>query len=116
MGPAVRGVNDAHGRDVQAGRVQLCPQARRSSAAALAVAATKRGARLPAVNSRWVWEHGKPDIQETITVTAVKWNGEEWWVQGECDPRPRRGLARGVVAGKPYWNDLGRFWEAVSAL
>lgn len=74
-----------------------------------------RDAPTPAVRSRWVWEAGKPVARETITVTAVEWNGEEWWVQATADDRPVRHRSR-AVPGKPYWNDLGRFWEAVSAL
>ena len=79
-----------------------------------------RDAPTPAIGSRWVWELGKPHAQETITVTDVHWNGEEWWVETVADDRPRRGPVTGrtfgVVAGKPYWNDLGRFWEAVSLI
>jgi hypothetical protein len=74
----------------------------------------------PAIRSRWIWELGKPWAQETITVTDVKWNGEEWWVCTVCDDRPRRGPVTGnmygVIPGRPYWNDLSRFWEAVSPL
>ncbi len=79
-----------------------------------------RDAPTPAIKSRWVWEYGKPHAQETITVTDVRWNGEEWWVEAVADDRPLRVWPRrgefGVRAGKPYWNDLGRFWEAVSAV
>ena len=65
----------------------------------------------PPVGSEWMWEKRRwkwseipvfvPAVQRGInirvTVEEVKWNGEEWWVK---------------VSG--YWNDLGRFWEAVS--
>jgi hypothetical protein len=79
-----------------------------------------RDAPTPAIGSRWIWEYGKPHAQETITVTKVEWNGEEWWVESVCDDRPLRGpISRetfGVIPGKPYWNDLSRFWEAVSMI
>ena len=81
-----------------------------------------RDAPTPAVRSRWIWEPGKPWAQETITVTDVKWNGEEWWVCTVADfprwepGRPITSNAFGVVPGKPYWNDLSRFWEAVQLI
>jgi len=74
----------------------------------------------PAVGSRWIWEYGKPHAQETITVTDVKWNGEEWWVCSVADGTrpvgPVTGVRFGIIPGKPYWNDLSRFWEAVSPI
>jgi hypothetical protein len=77
-----------------------------------------RDAPTPAIGSRWVWELRKPHARETITVTAVEWNGEEWWVCTVADGRPRTGPVTrnsyGVTPGKPYWNDLSRFWEAVA--
>jgi hypothetical protein len=72
-----------------------------------------QNAPVPAIGSRWIWERGKPWAQETITVTDVKWNGEEWWVCTVIDNRPRRDPEYPPVPGKPYWNDLSRFWEAV---
>ena len=69
-----------------------------------------RDAPTPAIGSRWIWELGKPWAQETLTVTEVEWNGEEWWVCTISDGPPR---GSGIL-GKPYWNDLSRFWEAVS--
>jgi hypothetical protein len=54
---------------------------------------------LPAVGSTWVWEPLKAHARENVTVTEVKWNGEEWWVETES----RKGK---------YWNDLSRFWGA----
>lgn len=84
------------------------------------VDAYDRDAPTPALRSRWVWESGHPLAQETITVTAVEWNGEEWWVCTVADDRPRTGPVTGqqfgVIAGKPYWSDLSRFWEAVSPI
>lgn len=83
------------------------------------VSSYDRDAPTPAIGSRWTWEAGKPHAQETITVTDVKWNGEEWWVETVADDRPFRSPVTRttvcVVPGKPYWNDLGRFWEAVSS-
>ena len=75
----------------------------------------------PAVGSRWIWERGKPQAQETITVTDVKWNGEEWWVETVADDRNPAGFITGqrlgvCIPGKPYWNDLSRFWEAVNPI
>ena len=79
-----------------------------------------RDAPTPAIGSRWVWEPRSPFARETITVTEVEWNGEEWWVCTICDDRPRigpvTGQTYGVIPGKPYWNDLSRFWEAVSPI
>jgi hypothetical protein len=70
---------------------------------------------LPAIRSRWTWEPGTPWARETITVTEVNWNGEEWWVCTVVDDRPlRAALGAAVVPGKSYWNDLSRFWEAVT--
>jgi len=60
-----------------------------------------RDAPVPEVRSRWVWEAGRPGARQGVTVTDVMWNGEEWWVQSQGS------------SGR-YWNDLGRFWEAVS--
>jgi hypothetical protein len=79
-----------------------------------------RDAPTPPLNSRWVWEPNKPFARETITVTEVERNGEEWWVCTVADDRPRRGPVTGqvfgVIPGKPYWNDLSRFWEAVESI
>jgi hypothetical protein len=73
---------------------------------------------VPEVGSRWIWEAGKPHAQVTIRVTDARWNGEEWWVCSVAEDvppgPPRVGTWHGVEPGKPYWNDLGRFWEAVS--
>ena len=84
------------------------------------VSSYDRDAPTPAINSRWIWELGKPIAEETITVTNVEWNGEEWWVETVADPRPRRGFVIGNLyppaRQRPYWNDLSRFWEAVSTV
>jgi hypothetical protein len=58
------------------------------------------GAPRPDVGSSWLWEPDRPHAYSVIEVLEVKWNGEEWWVRTS-------GGDRG------YWNDLGRFWEAV---
>jgi hypothetical protein len=70
---------------------------------------------VPTVGSRWIWERGNETAEETIKVTDVKWNGEEWFVATVAGPRPPREL-NNTVPGRPYWNDLSRFWEAVSPL
>lgn len=71
-----------------------------------------RDAPAPAIGSRWTWEPDKPWARETITVSDVRWNGEEWWVCAQVEVW-RLGYA---VPGEAYWNDLSRFWEAVSPI
>jgi len=66
---------------------------------------------LPAVGTRWVWEIDQPAARALIEVKAVRWNGEEWWVETEAlmpDSYPSSG-------GRAY-NDVGRFWEAVTVV
>jgi hypothetical protein len=61
--------------------------------------------RLPlpiAVGSRWVWEPLKPHAREVVTIIAIKWNGEEWWITTETESADRQRA----------WNDLDRFVEA----
>lgn len=68
-----------------------------------------KGAPLPKVGSRWVWEIDLPHARELVEVAEVRWNGEEWWVGTTT-----------LLRNQPYpptgreieWNDLGRFWEA----
>ena len=76
-----------------------------------------RDAPTPVLGSRWIWEYGNPYAQETITVTDVKWNGEEWWVQARGSSLALLGRREsGVEQGNgTYWNDLSRFWEAVTS-
>lgn len=50
--------------------------------------------------SVWCWEPLKPHAAE-CTVTATRWNGEEWWIELETG----RDRAR-------HWNELDRFVEA----
>jgi hypothetical protein len=54
----------------------------------------------PTIGSVWEWEPLKPHARETVTVTAVTWNGEECWVETEG------------AGGKRHWNDLSRWVEA----
>lgn len=79
-----------------------------------------RDAPTPAIGSRWIWEANRPFARETITVTRAEWNGEEWWVETIADARPRRGFLTGNLypprRERPYWNDLSRFWEAVTPI
>ena len=76
------------------------------------VSSYDRDAPTPAVGSRWIWEANKPWARQPITVTDVKWNGEEWWVETTGDPCGHN--LRYPPAGQRYWNDLSRFWEAVT--
>jgi hypothetical protein len=55
---------------------------------------------VPEPGSVWDWEPAKPHAAVRLVVTAVKWNGEEWWVTTED------------ASGKEAWNDLGRWVEA----
>lgn len=54
---------------------------------------------LPAIGDVWEWEPLKPDARETVTVTEVKWNGDEWLIESEG--------ARGR-----HWNSASRWVEA----
>lgn len=54
---------------------------------------------LPLVGDVWEWEPLKPHARETVTVTEVKWNGDEWWIESE-GPRGR------------HWNSANRWVEA----
>lgn len=62
-----------------------------------------RKAPTPELGSRWTWEAGDARAEERIVVTEVRWNGEEWWVR-----------TWGDGTGLEHWNDLSRFWEAVT--
>lgn len=63
----------------------------------------------PQVGSRWVWESTQPLATERSVVTEVKWNGEEWWVKTNGPGSPMFPSSAGE-----HWNDLSRFWEAVT--
>jgi hypothetical protein len=54
---------------------------------------------LPNVGDVWEWEPLKPHARETVTVTDVRWNGEEWWIESEGQSGRR-------------WNSSGRWAEA----
>lgn len=57
-------------------------------------------AALPQVGSVWVWEPDLPHARSQCTVTEVKWNSEEYWVESEN------------AQGQRYWNELSRWVEA----
>jgi hypothetical protein len=80
------------------------------------VSSYDRDAPTPAIGSRWVWEPRQPFARETITVTEVEWNGEEWWVQTGSDRPAPRALALWRRGERRFWNDLSRFWEAVEPI
>jgi len=54
---------------------------------------------LPGVGDVWEWEPLKPHARETVTVTEVTWNGEEWWIESEGN------------SGR-HWNSASRWVEA----
>lgn len=54
---------------------------------------------LPGVGDTWEWEPLKPHARETVVVTAVKWNGDEWMIE-TSGPRGR------------HWNTASRWVEA----
>lgn len=72
---------------------------------------------IPKIGSHWVWEVSDPWARCLIRVGEVKWNGEEWWVCAEqltiAQPIGER-EPKDVVGS--HWNDLYRFWEAVTPI
>lgn len=74
----------------------------------------------PEVGSRWVWDAKRSG--ETVEVTEVKWNGEEWWVRTQLvHQAPSLSVtSRGwkianfpaEPIGSEHWNDLGLFYES----
>jgi hypothetical protein len=54
---------------------------------------------LPEVGSKWMWEPLDRHATETVIVTEVKWNGEEWWIESEG------------TSGR-HWNVASRWVEA----
>lgn len=67
---------------------------------------------LPTIGSRWAWEIDEPNAREITEVTAVKWNGEAWWVETKTLlPNPAFPSDR-----DKHWNEIGRFWEAVTII
>lgn len=55
---------------------------------------------LPSIGQTWVWEPLKPMARETVVVTEVRWNGEEYWIESES------------TDGQRHWNDLSRWVQA----
>lgn len=55
---------------------------------------------LPNVGDVWEWEPLAPHARETVTVTEVKWNGDEWWIESD-----------GTRTGRA-WNSASRWVEA----
>lgn len=54
---------------------------------------------LPNVGEVWEWEPLKPHARQTVTVTEVKWNGDEWWIETDGP-------------GGRHWNEASRWVEA----
>jgi hypothetical protein len=67
---------------------------------------------LPAVGSMWVWELDLPHARALIEVVDVLWNNEEWWVQAKT--LLPAGAPQGRQERITHFNDLSRFWEAVT--
>lgn len=59
---------------------------------------------VPTAGSLWAWEPLKAHARQEVRVTAVKWNGEEVWVE-YADER-----------GHLYSNELSRWVEATVLL
>jgi hypothetical protein len=66
-----------------------------------AAMATTAQALLPHVGSRWHWEPMDLSCSEVVEVTAVEWNGEEWWIE-----------SKGPQTVEPAWNSWSRWIEA----
>lgn len=65
-------------------------------------------AKVPEVDSVWVWELDAPHARCLIRVVEVRWNGEEWWVKSDAlltAPNQRAGAC---------YNDASRFAESVT--
>jgi hypothetical protein len=70
-----------------------------------------KNAPLPRIGTKWIWEIDSDEARSLMEVTAIKWNGEEWWIQTQ------QILAdRFSEIGTRNWNDVGRFWEAVTVV
>lgn len=69
----------------------------------------------PKVGSRWVWEIDQPHARTLVEVTEVVWNGEEWWVT-TVDLPTETLIGETPRPGRESWNDVGRFWEAVTPI
>lgn len=60
---------------------------------------TRLGITLPSVGDEWWWEPMLDHARQLVRVTAVEWNGEEWWV-----------TSTGPLGEYP--NELSRWHEA----
>jgi hypothetical protein len=67
----------------------------------------------PSPGTIWVWEIDEPHARELIEVVEVHWNGEGWWVATKT---LLRNPTYPPTGREVEWNDLGRFWEAVTAV
>lgn len=54
---------------------------------------------LPRVGDVWEWEPLKPHARQTVTVTALRWNGEAWFIESEGP-------------GGRFWNEASRWVQA----
>lgn len=66
-----------------------------------ALAGVLAGLRRAMVGRDFIWEPRNPRAYARCRVTAVNWNGEEFWVESE-------------TYGQKSWNELERFLEAIS--
>lgn len=74
------------------------------------VSSYTRNAPRPLVGSLWAW---KPDVCPVLArVTAVRWSGEEWWVQTIALAEGPSRISGAVFPVVPAWNDLNVFWES----
>ena len=72
-----------------------------------------REAMRPLAGTLWAWEPESEHAAALIRVTAVHWNGEEWFVGAEVlAENPRPAIGRPTMGRGVFWNDLDRFWEA----
>lgn len=59
---------------------------------------------VPRVGSIWIWEPLKPHARQKARVTAVRWNGEEVWVEAANE------------RGQLTWNELSHWVESTVLL
>lgn len=57
--------------------------------------------------SLWCWQPLKPDARIRCRITAVNWNGEEWWIEAENTQ-----TTRGGERGARTWNTLDSWVES----
>jgi len=72
---------------------------------------TKRNLDIPMIGSLWVWEKDKPHAREDVVVTAVNYNDRSGDVLVETERSDRKAFGNHKLSA---WNDLDRFWEAVT--